>query len=180
MEPGSFPNAPWTVLALASRPAQMDWTGPAESRRQIEDMGKPAFLHTYACGDFTLMSRECWFDVRGYAELDQFSMHLDSLLCYSAHYAGAEEEMLREPLRIYHIEHGIGSGWTPQGQERLAARIAQSGIQCVAYEDVVWFIAQMRSLRVPLTFNLDDWGLAALKLSEITPSAAEYASRMGC
>jgi len=28
----------------------------------------PLLLHTYACGDFTLMAREHWLDLRGYAE----------------------------------------------------------------------------------------------------------------
>lgn len=172
-------SEPWTILALGSKPGEMDWTETPERRREIASMGKPAFLHTNACGDFTLMSREHWLDVRGYAELDQFSMHLDSLLCYAAHYAGALEEVLRAPRRIFHIEHGLGSGWTPEGQERLNERIAQAGIQSVTYPDVVWFIAQMRSLRAPLIFNLDDWGLAALELSEIQPVSAEYVSGIG-
>jgi hypothetical protein len=92
----------------------------------IAGMGKPVSVHTSACGDFTMMAREHWFDVRGYAELNQFySMHLDSMLCYAAHHAGAREQLLPEPMRIYHIEHGAGSGWTPEGEGKLFARMSQ-------------------------------------------------------
>jgi hypothetical protein len=167
---------PWGALTLAAGPRK--GATPARSR-EIADMGRPAFLHTYACGDFTLMSRELWFEMRGYPELDQFSMHLDSLLCYSAHHAGAREEVLRAPLRIFHIEHGIGSGWTPEGEARLNVRIAQKGIPSITHEDALWFIAQMRSRHVPIIFNLDDWGLAALDLAETRPSTMEFASKMG-
>ena len=36
-------------------------------------------LDTWACGDFTLMHREDWHDIQGYAELDAYSLHIDSL-----------------------------------------------------------------------------------------------------
>src|SRR5262249_37142431 len=49
--------------------------------RPLMGRGYP-LLHTNACGDFTLLSRDAWFRLRGYAELDVFSMHLDSLLVH--------------------------------------------------------------------------------------------------
>jgi hypothetical protein len=106
-----------------------------------------------------MMAREHWFDVRGYAELNQFPMHLDSMLCYAAHHAGAPEQLLPEPMRIYHIEHGAGP-----------ARISQQGIQTVSDQDLAALIAQMRSLHAPVIFNMDDWGLAALTLPETAPA----------
>jgi hypothetical protein len=166
----------WTVALLGSRPAERDWSAGLEQGQRIAAMGKPPLLHSNACGDFTLMSRELWFDVRGYAELDQFSMHLDTLLCYTAHYSGAREEVLAEPMRIYHIEHGIGSGWTPEGDALLNARIAQKGISSLTYEDVMWFITQVRTLRAPIISNLDQWGLADSELCEVQPQAAVSAS----
>jgi hypothetical protein len=181
MPAGAERVAPWTAVTVESRPALMDWADELkEHRRVIADMGKPVFLHLYACGDFTLMAREHWFDVRGYAELDQFSMHLDSMLCYAAHHAGAREQLLPEPMRIYHIEHGAGSGWTPEGEGKLYARISQQGIQTVSYQDLVALIAQMRSLHTPVIFNVDDWGLAALPFSETTPAGAACGSAAGC
>jgi hypothetical protein len=160
----------WPAVVTGTRPVTRDWVSELEPlRNQLNAMGKPACLHTNACGDFTLLSRELWFDLRGYPELDLFSMHLDSLLCYAAHFAGAQEEILETPMRIYHIEHAIGSGWTPEGNEQLQARIARRGIQFIGNDDLVWLITQMRSLRAPVIFNLPDWGLVEQDLPESSP-----------
>jgi len=81
-------------------------------------------------------------------------------------------------MRIYHIEHGIGSGWTPEGKGKLYERLAQRRIQCVSYEELVWSIAQMRRLGTTVIFNLENWGLAGTALSETSPSTVLYASRV--
>lgn len=165
----------WPTLTFASEQPKQT-TIYAQTRREINDMGKSAFLHTYACGDFTLMSREHWFDLRGYAELDQFSMHLDSMLCYCAHHAGAKEEVLREPMRVYHIEHEVASGWTPEGQERYLSRVVQRGIPLLSHQDLLWFINNVRTHHTPIIFNLDNWGLANMDLAENGPFVALDAS----
>jgi hypothetical protein len=126
----------------------------------------PAFVHTNACGDFTLMAREHWFDLRGYPEFDLFSMNLDSVLCVAAHNGGAREEMLADPMRIYHIEHGSGSGWTPEGQTKLFQRIAASGLSFVDNEEVLGWAAQMSRLNAPMIFNHENWGLVEFDLKE--------------
>ena len=128
--------------------------------------GAPDFLHTNGCGDFTLLAREHWFDLRGYAEMDLFSMNLDSLFCFAAHYGGACEEVLSDPMRIYHIEHGSGSGWTPEGQAKLFERIAAKGLSFLGNEEVLAMAAQMRRLGAPMIFNHEDWGLSAFALKE--------------
>jgi hypothetical protein len=106
-------------------------------------------------------------------------MHLDSMLCYAAHHAGAREQLLPEPMRIYHIEHGAGSGWTPEGESKLFARMSQDSIHVVSYQDLVALIVQMRSLRAPVIFNVDDWGLAALTFPETTPARTACGSETG-
>lgn len=167
----------WTAEPVVCGPG-VDWAETLNhEQQQIANMGRPRFLHCHGCGDFTLMAREHWFDVRGYAELDMFSMHLDSVLCNAAHYAGAREELLREPMRIYHIEHGVGSGWTPEGNDRLYERLARSRIPSLTYAEVVQLATQMRRLNAPVLFNLDDWGLAETTLPETTPPpATDHAS----
>lgn len=126
----------------------------------------PEDLHLNACGDFTLMAREHWFALRGYPEFDLFSMHLDSILCYAAHHAGFREEVLADPLRIYHIEHAIGSGWTPEGHAQLYQRIAEKGIPALDSREVFHMGTVMRRLQRPLIFNLENWGLADETLPE--------------
>src|SRR5581483_6535465 len=61
------------------------------------------FLHTNASGDFQLAAREHWFNLRGYAEFDMYSMNIDSLFSFTAQYGGLIEEFLGDPMRIYHI-----------------------------------------------------------------------------
>jgi hypothetical protein len=129
----------------------------------------PDFLHTNGCGDFTLLAREKWFDLRGYPEWDIFSMNIDSVFCFTAHYGGAHEEVLADPMRIYHIEHGSGSGWTPEGQKSLFDRISAKGIPILDNEDVLQWGAQMRRLNSPMIFSHENWGLADVSFDETVP-----------
>jgi hypothetical protein len=133
-----------------------------------ERIVSPVFLHTNGCGDFTLLSRERWFDLRGYPELEIFSFHIDSLFCYAAHHGGTEETVLAEPMRIYHIEHGIGTGWTPEGQTALFQRVADKGIPILGNDAVMALATQMRQLAAPMIFNGADWGLAGAHLPDRT------------
>jgi hypothetical protein len=123
-------------------------------------------LHTNGCGDFTLLSREAWFDLRGYPEFDAFSMNIDSVFCWAAHHAGFREEMLEEPMRIYHIEHGAGSGWTPEGESKLYERIARKKIPWLEYPSVISWARDMNRFNAPLVFNLGNWGLAKDEFEE--------------
>ncbi len=94
-------------------------------------------LHTNASGDFQLAARKHWFNLRGYPEFDMYSMNIDSAFCFAAQYGGALEKFLPDPMRIYHIEHGSGSGWTPDGQQKLYARLAAKGIPVLDNEEVL-------------------------------------------
>jgi hypothetical protein len=155
----------WPALTIGSHPVTKDWALEMQpSRLQLADMGRPLFLHTNACGDFMLMAREHWLDLRGYGQTDVFSMHLDSLLCYSAHHSGTTEQVLRDPMRIYHLEYGAGD---PQ----IETRGAGPDVRSAAHDDLVWLIARMRALQAPLIFNLPDWGLAEHDLRETSPAA---------
>jgi hypothetical protein len=135
---------------------------PPQAARAIA----PLLLHTNGCGDFTLLARRHWFDLRGYPEFDLFSMNLDSVFCIAAHHGGARQKILAEPMRIYHIEHGTGSGWTPEGQARLFARLAASGIPHLENDEVLRWAAQMQWLNSPMIFNRENWGLADVELKE--------------
>ena len=127
-------------------------------------------LHTNACGDFTLMSRDDWFGLRGYPEWRMFSWHLDSVLLHQAYGNGVRVVELPDRMRIYHIEHGVGSGWTPDGEAQLFARIEEAGIPYLGYED---FFRIAREIRAEAkagrrtSFNDEDWGLAGERLPEI-------------
>jgi hypothetical protein len=129
-------------------------------------------LHTNASGDFTLLARQKWFDLRGYPEFELFSFHLDSVFCYAAHNSGAPELVLEEPMRIYHIEHEAGSGWTPEGHEKLFQRLAALRLESLDYPTVLEWARQMLRFRKPMIFNGEGWGLAELALPEVQGAVA--------
>jgi hypothetical protein len=124
-------------------------------------------LHINACGDFTLLSRERWHALRGYPELEMFSFHLDSLLCFAAHAQGAAELFLDEPYRIYHVEHA--RGWSPEGEADMFARLRARGIPWLEHSAMTEMAAQICAGRAEAAFNGADWGFGQADLSETEP-----------
>jgi hypothetical protein len=133
-------------------------------------------LHTNACGDFTLMAREHWHQLRAYPELEMYSLHIDSVLMYAGHVAGLEEVILPDSMRAYHIEHSAGSGWTPEGESRLFARLRGQGIPVLAIGDLYEMAHALAARGDPALFGRDDWGLAGARLPETRPGGAAPAA----
>jgi hypothetical protein len=113
-----------------------------------------------------MLAREHWFDLRGYPEFDMFAMNIDSLFCWAAHYGGAKERVLEYPMRAYHIEHEMGSGWTPEGQDKLFQRITQKGVPWLDHTDVIRWACDMNRFGAPIIFNRQDWGFASEDFKE--------------
>jgi len=123
-------------------------------------------LCTNACGDFQLMHRSDWFDLRGYYELDLFSIHIDSILEYHAVYNEINEVVLRPPKVIYHIEHK--AGWVPGVEaSKEYNRMNDSRIKKLSYEDFLGIIKLMSRQKVRFHYNKENWGLADDRLEEI-------------
>jgi hypothetical protein len=131
---------------------------------------RPDNLHVNGCGDFQLMAREHWHALRAYPEFETFSMNIDGLFGYVADAAGLKEQTL--PMPIYHLEHEVGSGWTPEGEALLRKRIAERGITWLDASTVYIWAAYMHWLRRPIIFNGADWGMAGADLPERTVAAA--------
>jgi hypothetical protein len=72
-------------------------------------------LHTNASGDFQLMSRHYWHLLRGYREADILSAYGDGLLSFASYAAGVREVVLKDPLRLYHIDHSGKFDERPMG-----------------------------------------------------------------
>ena len=123
-------------------------------------------LHTNACGDFTLLSREGWQAIRGYPEFEAFSFNIDSMAFVAAHYAGYHEVSLLPPCVSFHIEHGIGSGWTPEGEAKLFDRLRQEQILNPEWSVLNPLVDEMRKHRRALEFNHSGWGMADFDLYE--------------
>ena len=133
------PSKAWTSVTVGQKPAAIDWPARVHAHRyELAEIGRPAFLHVNAC-EFILMDRDRWFDLRGLPEADYPPEYLNALFCYTAHFAGITEEVLREPLRIQRA--------SPPAEPRAAMDA-----------DLVWLITQMRRLRAPAILTLDTWG----------------------
>jgi hypothetical protein len=121
-------------------------------------------LFTNACGDFTLLSKEDWFSLRGYYEAEMYSFHLDSVFCFAAVHAGIKEIVLEDPMRIYHIEHT--SGWTPEGDKKLTNMLKSKGIPKMSNDEFNNLALEMRQRNQPIIHNDENWGYPNDKLHE--------------
>ncbi len=140
-------------------------------------------LHTNACGDFTLLSREGWETIRGYPEFAAYSFNIDSMGLIAAHYAGYEEVSLLPPCVCFHIEHGIGSGWTPEGEKHLFNRLEKAGILNPEWHVLTPLVDEMREQGRALEFNNPNWGMAEFdlpeqKIGDTTPIASDKLERL--
>jgi hypothetical protein len=127
-------------------------------------------LHTNASGDFTLMAAEDWALTNGYAELEMYSMHIDGLQLYLAHYSGVRERFM--PFAVYHVEHDGGFRPEAEGTTSLDSDLARRAIQQITNEQLMAWIREMFATRRPIAFNRPDWGFAAVDLPETAPQAA--------
>lgn len=172
--PAPSDSVPAPAAAVVPGPTAASDVPPADRGTVVPGTPEPArsligpvHLHTNGCGDFTLLARNRWLELRGYPEFDMFSMNLDSLFCWAAHHAGLRELILKEPFRIYHIEHATGSGWTPAGQTELYERITAKGVPWLDNNQVLSWARNMNEFNCPMIFNLDNWGLADEDLPEV-------------
>ncbi len=125
-------------------------------------------LHTCACGDFTLMSKKDWEVLRGYPEWELYSWHIDSVLIYQAYHNGLKMVNLDSTHAIYHIEHGKGSGWTPEGANALFSRLDKNGISYLDDDDLEELHFQQfqnQKLGIRTVYN-EAWGAPEQNFSE--------------
>jgi hypothetical protein len=136
---------------------------------------RPDNLHVNGCGDFQLMARQDWEELRGYPEFETFSMNIDGLFSYVAAATGITEHIL--DMDIYHFEHEVGSGWSPEGEAALRRRVAERGITWLDATTVYIWAAYMKWLGRPMIFNHSNWGFADKVLPEtIYPATSTKAS----
>jgi hypothetical protein len=124
------------------------------------------YLHTMACGDFTLLHRDAWAALRGYAEFETYSMHIDSIGCIQAHLAGYREVCFLPPLVCCHIEHAPGSGYTPEGEQIVYDRLRKAAIPSLPWSMLEYLLPQSRQNNILPQFNDDRWGLRDCGLAE--------------
>jgi len=113
-------------------------------------------LDTDACGDFTLMHRTDWEDIMGYAELEGYSIHIDSIALMAATALGKQQVTLPPDHCTYHVSHDDGWVLTDPVQKLFKdldrpmldwSTVRQLGIHLLTQ-------------RIPLQVNKPTWGFA--------------------
>jgi hypothetical protein len=138
--PGQYWRRPFHYLYLLKRTPSVLW----DWLRGLYLNGPQSLydLHYPAGGDFILMSRENWEQLRGHPEFE-FNFHVDSYTIVQAAAMGLDEVRLPEPVRLYHQPHEDQHDVRPRGDwDRLIHRSR----------------AMLRQEEVTL-FNDHDWGL---------------------
>jgi len=137
----------------------------------LENIKSYAPLHTNACGDFQLMYKDDWKKVRGYAEFDMYSFHLDSLLEFSAHFGGVKEIVLPETMRCYHIEHG--GGFKPETVNEMHETWEKKKVPRLSYDEFVGWAKVMQMSDSGIVFNQQHWGYSDIDLPDETVTKME-------
>ena len=117
-------------------------------------------LHRNGSGEFFLMHRDRWHELRGYTELPTRG-HGDSLMCWTAASAGLDQVILSPPARLFHQPHDRSAAdtWPATDWRPWYARY----LEC-------------RRTGQAMITNADDWGLRDEALPEW---AAGGPSRVG-
>lgn len=104
---------------------------------------------TKSCGDFILMSRERWNEIRGYVEWPVNGIWLDGLLMHMAHVHGVRQEVL--PTHVYHMNHRGRGLEIYKGLPHMPRKVYQR--EC----------AEMLRTGVMPVWNGDGWGLGNME-----------------
>jgi hypothetical protein len=83
----------------------------------------------------------------------------------AAHFSGFRETWLPPPAVCFHIEHAIGSGFTPENQVPMFHRIERHGIGWFDFNVIQPFLEEMQE-KGTFEFNTDAWGLRDIPLDE--------------
>jgi hypothetical protein len=155
-------------------------------------------IHSNAAGDFLLMTPESWRTVRGIPEeVEYHSAKFDSIVCYAAHAAGIKQEVLNDPLRIYHASHGL-SEWKASDHRLVEAakrlrfargrmpwlsalvrrvipprsRIQAGGVPQISRPEYRRLVMDILEGRRPYAYNDENWGMGDRELPETMTVAA--------
>lgn len=107
--------------------------------------------HTHCSGDFMLMHRSHWFDLRGYPEDTYISTHCDALFTVMAGVSGLKENVLNFP--VYHQDH----------ERRYKADFDEAAFSKEIADMFTRFMndsREMEKTNTPKITNTENWGQA--------------------
>ncbi|HEX2899855.1 MAG TPA: hypothetical protein VHS96_09065, partial [Bacteroidia bacterium] len=140
-----------------------DQMGKRHRRKQPAAEAAYYLLDRNACGDFTMMHHDAWEQIQGYAELDLYSIHVDTLGIVAARALGLQQVVFPGEACTYHIDHP--TGWSSMEPiEKLKFLEERPGIDFGVLQEVTYHLLEKHS---QLNINPPDWGFANEKLEEI-------------
>ncbi|MGK0389890.1 MAG: hypothetical protein ACI94Y_002635 [Maribacter sp.] len=121
-------------------------------------------LDTDACGDFTLMSKQDWLNIKGYCELDMYSLHVDSMALIAATAIGIEQKLFPKTACSFHIYHD--SGWESKydkPEDLIRFLVGRPSLDWLTLDRTGHKILETGK---PYELNNKDWGYANIQLDE--------------
>ncbi len=111
------------------------------------------YFHCNVSGDFMLMHRNKWHELKGYKETSYLSLHTDALMVIQAAMSGLKEKIFSVP--VYHQAH-----------DRRYDAVMENPVYRETYLTFQKEAQQMLSKKKPFIYNTDLWGLAKFELPE--------------
>ena len=115
--------------------------------------------HTHCSGDFMLMHRDNWFNLRGYPEDTYISTHCDAIFTVIASASGLRETILRWP--VYHQDH-------ERRYNTNFDEIKHDKDINDMFKRLLKETREMEASCQPKIFNPPDWGHATENFAETT------------
>lgn len=130
-------------------------------------------VDTDACGDFTLLAKKAWQEIRGYPELGMFSIYVDGLAVHAAASLGYETLNLPADHCTFHAEHH--TGWMSMSiTEKIRLMQERPFLDYATYGEAVRWIWEHHQ---PLPINDDNWGCGQDQLAEVLINGQTPASK---
>ena len=104
-------------LASHTDVSHLTWDVLEDTRNQeiVNEIRPPCY--TNASGDFLLLDRDTWLEVRGFNEIYRVAkIHLDGNFCFKCHAAGFDLVDIEAP--VYHVGAGTLHAMAPQYRDR--------------------------------------------------------------
>lgn len=187
------------------RTHRFDPVNPRLSDEESFELGNPfpdlngfPALYTGGPGDFTLMSKSRWHEIRGFPETDLLGGGLDILFAYMAYISGARVESLSDKGYLYHIDHDARfhspeANWLTKsglrdilpkvvlGKLKLFIRrflpaeteLEKLNIRTMRWTEMANLISDMASGKRSFVFNDETWGLKGERLQEFVLTEAK-------
>ena len=121
-------------------------------------------MDTDACGDFTLMCKEDWLKIKGYPELEVYSLHIDSMGLFAANAVGLKQEIFSYKACTYHINHD--NGWEFNDPKKKVLFFTNKPV--LDWWSVYQWGVDILKKKETFDFNTENWGLADVELTEYT------------